>query len=257
MAAASGGLIDFSIIGGWIRLLLFWAIIALVVLFFALNPLAKWGLETVLKKATQAQVTVAEVSINPFAGTIDLHNFTLFNPLGYTNAPAIYLPRVSVVLLPKTLFTGHVQVRDITIEGPELLFEGGLKNNNLQTLKQNALDYAHAHLPEAPTVSDDPNATPPQPRRYTIDRVMITNPTLRLSTNIVDKQVSVQLQDIVIKDIGKGAGLNSAEVTAAITKPLLQIMHNAAGRHLGGLADKVGAAARELGQKVGNFFKGE
>lgn len=248
-------MVDFSVVGGMVRKLFFVVVVLVVGLFFAAGPIIKWAVVHFGEASTGAQVKLAELSFNPFAGKISLKDFYVFNPIGFTNAPAVYVGNVEVQFKPTSIFSKHIEIEDVIITSPEILFEGGIKRSNLSVLQQNVNDYVSAMMPQAATVSEDPNAEPVTPRQYSISRLMITNPTLRVSTQVVDKQVTITMQDIVMTDIGKG-GTDASNLMASVMKPFLDIVNGSVGSNIAAFGARLKDGATGIGSAINDLFRG-
>ena len=135
------------------------------------------------------------------------------------------------------------------------MFEGGIKRSNLSVLQQNVNDYVSAMMPEAPTVSEDPNADPVTPRQYSIDRLMITKPTLRVNTQVIDKQVTITMQDIVMTDVGKG-GTDASNLMASVMKPFLDIVNGSVGSNIAAFGARLKDGATGIGSAINDLFRG-
>jgi hypothetical protein len=248
-------MVDFSAIGGIFRKILFFIALLAIAAFFGTGPLLKWAIVHYGEAATGAQVKLAELSFNPFAGKIGLKDFYVYNPIGFTNAPALYVGNLEVRVKPGSIFSDHLVIEDIVVNNPEILFEGGVKRSNLTVLQHNVQDYVSAMLPETATVSEDPNAELKKAREYSIDRLMITNPTLRVSTQVVDKQVTITMQDIVMTDIGKG-GTDAATLFASVMQPFMNIVNTSVMGNLGALGTRLKDNAMGINNAINDFFRG-
>lgn len=252
---APAPVVDFSAIGNFFRKLLFVVVVFVVAAFFGTGPLLKWAIVHFGEASTGAQVKLAALSFNPFAGKISLQDFYVYNPIGFTNAPAFYVGSVELRVQLTSVFSGRVVVEDVVITNPEILFEGGIKRSNLSVLQQNVNDYVSAMMPSSDSLSDNPNAETKQPRQYSIDRLMITHPTLRVSTPMTDKQISITMQDIVMTDIGKG-GTSASNLIASVMQPFMGIVNGAVGSNVAAFGARIKEGATGIGSAINDLFRG-
>ncbi len=209
-----------------------------VVLHLWLGILIKTGVEQVGSKVTRTSVTLKNVDIGLLAGRAQFEGLAVGNPQGFQAPTAIKVGAARARIKWGAVLSNRVVIEEITIDGPEVTYEGVISKSNFSTILDNVQSFS----------STGPNPKPGEPpaqparsaeKKFFIKELNLTNGRVAVwaGTGVLGNQsLSVALPDIHLKDIGKDTGgatfvealsavfgaLNkaSAQAVASAAKPL-------------------------------------
>jgi len=196
-------------------------VVVLVVVSFFLGNVVKTGIETVGPTITKTDMTLEKARIFPLTGKTLIKGLVIGNPEGFKTAQAIKLGRFKLDMVPKSVFSDRIVIKEILIEGPDITYEIGLRGSNIGKITENAQSQAEA-APEK-TPAGDKSAEEEKPaegagKKVQIDRILIKGGRLRVSSPLLQGlAVPIPLPPIEIKDIGKESdGATIGEVVARV-----------------------------------------
>ena len=204
-------------------------VVVLAVVFFSLNSIVKKGVETVGPPLTKTEVRLGSASLSPLSGSGRLSGLFIGNPEGYKTAAAITAGEVKVAVKVSSVFSDTVEIESVIIRAPEITLEGSLSGNNLSKI----LDNVEAATGGAKT-TPPPKETEKKPsgpgKKFRVKDVVIEGGKIHLSvTALGGKALTVPLPELHLQNIGTGGeGVNAAELTREIIKPLLASVTKAA-----------------------------
>lgn len=245
---------------------------AVLVVGLFLDKIVKTGIETVGPKVTQVTMKVDAVNISMLSGSAKIKGFVIGNPDGYKEPTAISVGLAEVQVVPSSLLSDKIIVKNVQVDAPEITFEGGLSGNNLTKIQQNVNDFVTG-LTGGPS-TNAAAATPAKPagpgKKLEVDHFLITNAKVHGSIKLfAGKELplpSLPLPDIELKDLGTGTnGITPGElvqqVMSAVTSSTLKAVGNAAtdlGKGATDAAKDAGKAAAEglnkIGKGIGGLF---
>lgn len=198
-----------------ILVLVFVLIAALAVGYFSLGSIVKKGVETVGPRLTQVDVRLDGVTLSPLTGNGQLSGLFVGNPPGYKSPSAIKVGEVKLGLKTATVLSDTVEIDELTIESPEITFEGGLTGNNLSKILDN--------LQAASGGSSSTNAETKSSKKFLVKDLVVRSGTIHLGlTALGEKQMNVPLAEIRLQNIGTGgSGVSAAELGKQIMAPLI------------------------------------
>jgi len=214
-----------------------------------LNKTVKKGVETMAPKLTGTAVRIDGVSISPFSGKGEITGLMIGNPQGFHTDAAIRLNTLRIAMVPKSLLSGRLDIKQIVIDGPEITYEKALNGNNINRIMQNIQSTSGGKKSAA-----QENSGP----QLLIEDLLIRNGTIRLSTTLMQGQtLSVPLPEIHLRDIGKKSNGTSVEEVAtrvfgAVNREVATAVAGS-GRVLKDTAATLGEKAKE---GVSGFVKG-
>ena len=227
--------------------------IGLVVLFMNLDSLVKKGVETVGPQLTKTEVRLEGVSLSPFSGSGQLKGVFIGNPQGYKTASAFKMGAVKLAVKPASLTSGTIVVDEVTIQGPEITFEGTPSGaNNLSKILQNieAATGGKSATPGKPAAPAEKGAE----KKFCVKELVFTGGKIHLSITLLGgKQYTVPLPELRVQNIGTPEnGVTAAEMAQQIMKPLLVAVTKAAGE----AATQVTKDVKELSKDLDKTAKG-
>ncbi len=222
-------------------------ILAVLVAFFFLNSLVKKGVETVGPRIVKVEMKLDGASVSLFSGEGGLKGLFVGNPEGYKTPSAIRVGQVSVAIKPGSLLSDKIVVRRVTVESPEITFEGSLSGNNLSKILANV---------QAFTASEGGSGKKGEPggKKIQVDDFQITGGQISLSMTVLgERTVRVPLPDIHLQNLGQGGdGITPGDLVERVFRAVLEGTTKAVSGALGNLGKEATGAVKDLGQGTGN-----
>lgn len=187
-----------------------------------LNQLVKYGVETEGPKVTQTGVTLGGVDIKLLDGKGELSNFSIANPEGFSSPYLFKADKILLQVDPTQLTEPVKVIKEITIDGVDIVAEQKGLTTNIQVLLDN--------LP----TSKDSSASTDEPSSESADVLLMIEKLNFINNSVTLKteeygEYKLELPAIVQNNIGsKNKGLTPVELGQAILKPFLDKAQNAA-----------------------------
>jgi hypothetical protein len=245
------------------RIILGGIIIVIIIAVFLLNninPIVKKGVETGGSKVLSVPVTLNNSDISIFSGSGALAGLTIGNPSGFKTEYAFQLKQVQVDLDVKSVTSDTIHIKNVLIDAPSIIFEGGFGKSNLSQLLANAKAFSGGGTKDTETKSEEKGDS--QQKKILIDHVTIANGSISVSMNMLQGQkLTVPLPTLELSDIGKKGDTNAAEALEEILTAIIQAVIPAVQAGLGTLdiektLQESGKAVQEGVQKELDTFKG-
>lgn len=241
------------LIGGAVVLVIVVAVLMLVL--GNINPIVKKGVETAGPKILKAPVTLNNVDISVLSGSGKLSGLTIGNPAGFQTEYAFKLGKVEVELNAGSVTTDTIQVKNILIDSPSIIFEGAFNKNNLGQLQANAEAYTASDTSPGP--AEKQQDADSGGKKIQIDHLVIQNGDVSVSMKLLsDKELTVELPPIELKDIGKDKDTTLSDamklVLAAVNKAVVPAIQSKLN-----LDEEVGKAVEALKDKADSTLQEE
>ncbi len=213
---------------------------------FFVNSLVKTGVETVGPKIAKVDMKLDGASISLFSGEGSLKGLVVGNPEGYKTPSAIQVGQVSVAIQPGSLLSDKVVVRRVSVESPEITFEGSLSGNNLSKIMENVQAFTATQSASAKTGE-------PKSKKIQVDDFQITGGQINLSMTLLGgKAVRVPLPDIRLQNLGQGGdGITPGDLMEKVFKAVLEGTTKAVSGALGDVGKEAVGTVKDLGQGTG------
>jgi hypothetical protein len=211
---------------------------AVVAVGFFADSALKVAIETAGTKALNVDVSVDDVDLAITAGGLGLSGLTIDNPPGYKHDKLLELSDAKIKVETRSLLSDDVRIRDIKLDGMNLVLEQkGLSNNLNEVIK---------------TIKRGEEAkAEPSGKRLHIDNLEISNTKVRLKVLPVPGKVdtiTLPLSTIKMTNLGSDDKLDVAALSGKI---LLAIAGGIAEQGAGILPDEiVGTMASTLGKTI-------
>lgn len=195
-------------------------LVTLVVVYLSLNSIVKKAIQGVGSDMTKTAVTVKSVSISPFSGSGRLKELAIGNPPGYKSADAFKFKELFVDLAVMSMFSSTKIIEEITIDSPEITFEGTLGESNIATINDNITAYGSSGAPAAPKDQPHESST-----KMIMNRFVMKNAVVHIdaSTPLGGGVTTLYLPEIVLTDIGrKSGGVTASEAASQIFAPIYE-----------------------------------
>ncbi len=224
-------------------------LVSAVVLHLWLGTLIKTGVEQVGSMVTGTSVTLKNVDIGLLAGRAQLEGLAVGNAQGFQAPTALRVGTARVRIKWGSVLSDRVVIEEITIDGPEVTYEGMLSKSNFATILDNAQSFSSTGP------NPKPGAPPAQPARLAEKKILIKELNLTngrvaiwVGTGVLGNQsLSVPLPDIHLKDIGKDSGATVGEALSAV----FGVLNKATGQAVASAAKPLEKGALTAGEAVG------
>ena len=198
-----------------IGILIIVLIIALFAIILNLGKIVKTGINTVVPQVTKCEAHVDDVNFNVFGGKFEIKNLVIKNPEGYKTDHAFALGHIFVNVKMGSLMSDVIEIDQVLIDAPEITYEVGLGNSNLNTILENV----NSSLPSSDEEKKEEKEEKKEGgKKVVVNLVKVTNGKIGVSAKIAGgMEAPIVLPDIEIKDLGKKEGGISMVQAAAIT----------------------------------------
>ncbi len=177
-------------------------IVIILALGFSLNSIVKHGVETLGPKALGAAVQLNKADISVFSGKGNLKGLYIGNPKGFQTDSALKLGAMRVALDLESIFSDKIIVNEIYIDSPDITYEKGSGGDNFNALLNNIKKFTRSVQSAGKKDAAEPEG---EDKKIQINRLTIVNGKVNMSAALLGgKQVTLDLPDINMKDIGKG-----------------------------------------------------
>lgn len=238
-------------------------LVLIAALVFSLGHIIKAGIETAGPKFAQVPMSVANVRLNLFTGTVHIKDLIVGNPEGFNTPSAMELGELDVDIAMSSLFSDTIVIKKILIDAPQITYEKSLKSSNLSALQANL----------APKDAKKPAGEPAPEKKEGADmNVVIEDFQLNGAkvhvtiTALGGKKMTLPLPDIQMKDIGKesgGASLTEvlSETLGAVSKAVVDAVASTGGiagdalKKVGGTATDASSGAVDAAKGAANSIK--
>jgi uncharacterized protein involved in outer membrane biogenesis len=229
-------------------------VVVVVVALFLLNPLIKSAVEKGGPAITKTSLTLEKVALSPFSGNGELKGLVIGNPEGFKTPSAIQLGSLKISLDPGSVLSDKMVIHSISIEGPEITYEAGLKGSNIGKLLENMEGEKPA---EQKPEEQEPAEKPETPgKKVVIEDFVLSGGRIHLSAALMQgKAMTVPLPTVHLTDIGKEKG--GASVREVVSRVMRAVADAVTGAVAGSVqivgkgAEAVGDAAKEGVQAAG------
>ena len=238
------------LVGGGVALA--FVVVAVMIIVGNVNSIVKKGVESTAPMILQAPVNLDKVDISLFSGSGQLDGLTIGNPKGYKTDYAFRMKQLKVDLVVKSVTSDLIHIKDVVIDSPDIMFEGGAGKSNLTQLQDNAKAFALAAGEKQKESSDS------QGKKMQIDHLMIKNAKVNVSMNVLQgKELTIPLPTIELKDIGKDKGAGISDVVEVILVAVNKAVVPAVQTGISGMKVDVPGNVRQSVDKVKGLLDGK
>ena len=236
-----------KIVGAGLAIIIAVAAVISILVLKNLDGIIKEVIERVGSQLTQTEVTVSQVNFSLQDGRGEIHGLKISNPPGYKSPHLFSINEVAVELDPSTLTGGVIVIREVLVDGADLLAEQNGTTTNLQDLMDN-INGSAANSASAPAEESADGAV-----RLMLEKFAFTGTAATLSTQLWGEK-SLRIPDIKLQDIGdKENGLTPQQLGNRMIASLVKQVEAAVAKELEKLAKQ--AAQDTLESKLGTEEK--
>jgi uncharacterized protein involved in outer membrane biogenesis len=229
-------------------------LLAIVATFFFIDSIVKAGVEKVGPVVTKTPVKLDGARLSLFSGRGELKGFFIGNPEGFKSPSAITVGQVAVSVQPGSVLSSKVVVHSVTVNSPEITFEGNLTGNNLSKLLDNIKGSAESDK-KATSKTEQSSQ-----KKLQVDEFLITGAKVHLAANLlgVGGSAPIAIPEIHLSNLGQGPeGITAAELADRVFSALSSSVLKAVAEQASGLGKNLGNAVKGAeSNAVPNVTKG-
>ncbi len=172
------------------------------------NSALKAAIESAGSKALGVKVSVEDVDLSVIGGSLGFENIVIANPANYQHDSLLELKSAKVAVEVKSLLSDEVHIKDIKLDGVDLVIEQRGITNNLHDLIKGMPSSAKAE-----------EGVEPSGKKLHIDNLEITGVTAKVKLLPVPGKtdtVTLKLSPIKMTNLGSDNKLDAAALTGKI-----------------------------------------
>ena len=240
---------------------LFWIVTGSILLVFALVAVLFFIRDTVVVRTVTgvgSYLTGTAVMLESFqsslAGTIELRGLKVGNPPGYHNDYALELDRISLRLVPGTLFKEVIEIKEIRISGVRVTYEPVFNGSNLQDIQRHLAEAAGNNGESDGAESREQSRADAEEekkagRQVVVHLLTIDDHAVSLASPALKASFTLPLPPVSMTDIG-GKKESAAAVFLLLYDEMLQSVFSALGSAGGAVASALDDAAKAAGRSM-------
>ena len=214
------------ILGGvFVALLVVVIAAAGVYLFTNLDLIIKAAIEKVGSDVTGTEVALNDVEISLTDGRGSLLGFRMTNPAGFNSDEAFKFDEITLVVDTATVASDPVVIKEVVILRPEVTYEIGETQSNLDAIQKNTANYS-----EGSAASGDTGDS--QAPKVIIENLYMHGGIVNVvASQFPDDKITYELPNVHLKDIGReGNGATPGEITQELMGEMLANISDAVSR---------------------------
>ncbi len=185
---------------------------------FALPAKIEQAIKGQLEQNFNAKATVKGLKFSIFNGELNIKSITVKNPAEFTANNAIVLEGLTIKLEPKSLLHATILIDHIIIKALQVQLEANNHGINLLKFQQyNKQIIEQQSLTQNSNNSDNAD----QEKMVAIGMLKIESLAIR-NDMFSEANASIQIENIVIKDIGTNAGVPMSQLIQLILNTISQ-----------------------------------
>ena len=215
------------LIGGGVVLALVVIVVAVGVYVFSnLDSIVKTAIEEVGSEVTQTKVSLNDVELSLSDGSGALRGFTMANPQGFSDNNVVQFNEVSIALDLATVQSDPVVIKEIIIDGPQIIYELGEGGSNIEKIQENVAGASQKQ--GGGSASSDSGSEGP---KLVIENLILRNGKVSITaTQLLGQTIDAPLPEIHLKDIGKESnGATPGEIAVITMDSVLAKVTTAVG----------------------------
>lgn len=240
--------------------LLILIVVVVIIAYFSLNYIVKHGIQTFGPQALGVPVTVDNVNLSPWSGSLTISGLEIGNPKPFKGEYLANVKEIHAQIDIGSLFSDTIQIKQIRVDGAHLIYETGFGGSNLGQLQANiskGQEEAKADTTKTTkTESKEPGKT------VIIQQLNINN--TKVTGGAFGAKLNLVIPNIAMKDLGKpGSGMSMAQISSLIVKAIFSNMGRLGVSVVSGAADVMGDVANtaadtasKVGSSAGDAVKG-
>ncbi len=230
-------------------------IVAIFVLFVLRDIIIEHSVEQVGSYLTGTPIEIGRFYTS-ILGRVEIKDFSVANPPGYTHPHAIELAEVVIDLNPLSVLTDRIKINQIKIDGMGVNYSVGFGKSNLGEIMDHINEVTAKSERDAAEPEKRPAPSTPEEKEEAKEEAEVSKKVEITELSISGNHVSfggwvIPLGGITMHDIGKESDTSIAEVInevfATIFKSTVEACKSA-GSSIGDAAGKAADSVSEMGK---------
>ena len=228
-------------------------LVVVLTLPMTIGPIVKTAASLGGPKALGVPVSVGDVKLSPFAGSLTISQVKVGNPEGYSKTEAFAVEKIEIGLNLSSLMSDTIRIKKIQIDAPAIAFESTKGKSNFDTMLSNAKKLSEEEKAKKPGEKK-------AGKKVVIDEFSLNDAKVSYASDLTMGQaLTIPLPSVTVRDIGKASGGASfvdalTEVINGILGGLTQAVTGAAGT-AGDLLKGLGGSATDVTQGAADALK--
>ena len=198
-----------------------------IVVFVAIDGIAKAAIEAGGSYATGVETTVQSADVRLFGGTFEMTGFDINNPEGFTSPHFLAMADTRVALSVGSLTADTIRLPELTLTGIDVYLEGAGAGANYNKILSNLKRFESGGKPKADKSKGGSG------KSFVIDTVTIDGVTVNVAgvPGIAQTlgDVTIDVPKIELSGVGSKGGLSLAEIVNLLVKTVLSATIEAGG----------------------------
>lgn len=225
-------------------------VVAYLSVAFFLGSIVRAAVNRFGPALTQTKLELASASLSPFSGNGTLTGLFVGNPNGWSSDKAFYLTKVHIEVAPSSIFKDTIIVNEITIDGPEFVYETKIVASNIGDLLKNIQNGAGGA-----TAAQEPVAKSGHPMKFVVKRFRLTNGHVTLGVGAA--AMTLPMPPVSLDNVGASeGGITSGQLALAVMRSVTSNIVSATTQAAGKIGSTLGAAAGNSAKSAGDAVKG-
>jgi uncharacterized protein involved in outer membrane biogenesis len=226
-------------------------LVLLVLVYLFLGHIVKSAVETVVPKITGTPVKMESFSFSIMTGKLQIKNFVIGNPKGYSTEYAFRLGSLGVSINTGTLFSKRLVIDEIKIEDTQIIYEQGLPTSNLSEIRSNIDKFVKKD--EKKEAKAETSGKTSAGKKIRINDFYFKSASVSLSAVLLQGQKSTMpIPDIHLKDIGKD---NEGATVGEVADEIFTAIYASIGKVAGSGTEVIKGIGNETWNQVKGIFK--
>ncbi len=226
------------------------AIVAVAVLWFRIDAVAKSAIERGGTYALGVDTTVDSVSLSLLGGTAKIQGLGIGNPSGYEATHLMKSSLLDMGVEPGSLREDTVVINQIVIDGLELNIEKSEGKYNIEVISDNLKRFSGDEDADAPAEDEQPG------KQYMVKKLVVRNVTATVDGPMGKVQVTppdIELENVTQDSVPLDQLI--AQLFPAITVGVIQAFPAEMADLSGRLTGELQAAAQALGGNAAKLLQ--
>lgn len=190
---------------------------------------------------TGSALSLNKVTVSLVGGTASLEGLVINNPKGFKSDHAFRVNQVNISLQMMSLFEEVIRVKEIRIDGADLIYELGTRGNNIAKLQKNV----EGNMAKLGLKSSEKET------RFIIDDIYINGTKVKLASDLLGgKGAALTLPDLHLENIGTE---EKAATGGEVAKRIFTTVNGALSKHV--TKDMLDKTLKGVKKKLGDLFK--
>jgi len=212
---------------------------------FFMGSIVKAGVNRFAPLITRTPVHLDAARLSPLSGGGTLKGLFVGNPAGWPGDKAFSIGRIHVEIAPSSIFSDCIVLNDVSIDGPEFVYETKLVSSNIGDLLKNIEGSS----------AEEAKGGQAKARKFVVRHFSLTNGRLTLGvgpTALTLPMPPLALHDIGTQEGGVAPAALAFTVMRSVTGSIVSTTASAAAK----IVPTMGAAAGNSAKSAGDAIKG-